>query len=257
MSWVRSPAAPLMIPSLPDTKGVQLTRLICALIAAATLTTVLFSGLPDQFAPTIIETYLISGVAILYIVLSYFSAWVKVRSYAVLVVLAYACTLWGLHFAYIGQMRFDDGISLLITLIAFNLIFRTTKQLATYNIFYVLCLVLVLSTIPNPQLQAFLYVVEFASVGTFMFFVARARIVDLASITAGKQSLETLFEQSTDALLVVEVETLKILSCNNKATQVFDNTHKDRIIDSRFSYYYLDVTLDKEAKIKNTIATNL
>lgn len=251
-------------PTPAKKPDVRVYRLIYFLMLTGILGENLFVKLPDKYNLVITEGNIVVGIGFLILLLSF--VWPLIRKQFQPVHLSFSLLVsaWVLHFAYINGFGVFDIITFLIIIPLFNLTLQKQRLLLVYNLgFYTMFLTALIlvpgQTFVKGSLTKYDLLLATSFFTGLMYFVSRARLAAVDALTKSKESFETIFQHSTDALFILDPDTLSIKDYNQEATSMFHVADPGKIIGTSFLHYFkkpADADAITAAAIHKEMASN-
>lgn len=133
----------------------------------------------------------------------------------------YFASFEAVYVAYLNNFSADFSIGLLMIIFTVNLCFKKSSHLAFFNLSNILLTGLLISKADHPQVNPLLYESNLIIMSLVSYLILHNRLDSQGKILAGEDLMKTIFNEAVDALFLVEPDTKKIITCNNRAVEIF------------------------------------
>lgn len=186
--------------------------------------------LPASIDPIILRI-LIIALTLLTLVLSYTHRYVKNRITYFIYFLCYLVTAHEAYLVLVNHVSSEFIIDFIVIILIFNAYFKESKQLVYYNLFivFIVCIVCLLEKSPIINFGFFLSSVITVNILAFLVFTSKLKVQE--KLLYNEELMKSIFNYSTDALLLVNPKTKLIIDCNQFAIELFKVENKKDLLN--------------------------
>ncbi|MFQ5571185.1 MAG: response regulator [Rhodothermales bacterium] len=175
---------------------------------------------PDTVDP-LLERFLAAAVCLGYYAATYFSARVRAHPQRWATLMICVVSLWLTHLSYLTGFSYNSAFGLIILLVACSLAFKTPRALVLYLGGLLLTISVAVLLVPEPEVNPPFYISALFSISLIVFFSLRSRLKIQKDLADSEAIMSSIFNESADALLLVDPQTGRVTTCNNRALALF------------------------------------
>lgn len=163
------------------------------------------------------------------ILLSFFVDFIKKNLRTVIIITAYAIMIQGIIQCRDTYFEMNNSIMLLIVYIATSIVFKKVGQL---NVFLVVNFILVVVAIHTTEtkMNGDVLMVVFATGGIISMIATGSNLRTQEKLRRSEDLFKNIFNESADANFLMTMDNSQVLSCNNKAVEMFEAESKAELI---------------------------
>lgn len=209
------------------------SRIIC--IAGVLLVPVfgIFHKLNNPTAIDSILVRLIIGLLFfLVFVLSYINySYIQKKINFFLDLLYYIVSVWILYLNLLNKFSYDHAMALMMVVFGSIVVgFRKNSHLIWYCIIILILTILTCVLVNKPHIGRVLFVSNLLSISIISSIVSIVKNKIQKELIVRKKMMETIFQESADALFLVNYINLTVISCNNFALRIFEIDEEKEIV---------------------------
>jgi len=235
-------------------KSLKLYRIFCFLGAILIPGYWFFHNFANPSSIDYLTLRLILSFAFTFVfIASYTSRYVKNNIIYFLEFLHYSVTIWMIYLNYINNFS-DYFIGLIVTTVGIIVLgLKRRIHLIIYP-FTVVCLTsLACVLVAKPEIDRGLLISNLATVSLISYIVSNSKLDIQEEIVIKEELMRTIFDESVDALFLVDPATRKILNCNISATSLFEQNEKQEFIGLEINALQTDVMKEEYLNIGEVI----
>jgi len=138
-------------------------------------------------------------------------------------VLYYLLTFWLIYITYLNQFSYAYSFAVAITSFAVTIFeFKRRIHLILYPLTVLICSGFAGFSVTDPQVNTQLFISNLFSVGLISYIVSNSRFKTQEENSVREELMTTIFDESADALFLVDPTTEKIMNCNICAKNMFE-----------------------------------
>lgn len=178
---------------------------------------------------------IIASLFIIILIGSYINNYIRKNISFFLELLHYLISIWLVYLNFLNQFS-DHSIALIVTTFGTIVLgFKRRIHIVVYPLTVIFLTSLACLLTANSQVNKGLFISNLAGVSLVSYIVANARLKILEEIAMREELMTTIFEESADALFLVEFSTQAILSCNDCALNIFGSYDKNEIVGNNIN----------------------
>jgi PAS domain S-box-containing protein len=144
---------------------------------------------------------------------------------------AYLIMLHLHYLAIVDNFSLRYIISLIVTFFISSIVFQKPAHLRTFLLANLLLIVISISFTLDSNINKFLLINGFLIIGFFTFVILGFRLDIQEKLKTSEDLIKIAFNESTDAILLVDVDKNTIADCNQRALQMFQYAEKTQFLD--------------------------
>lgn len=190
------------------------------------------------------------------ILLSFFVDFIKKNLRTVIIITAYAIMIQGIIQCRDTYFEMNNAIMLLVVYMATSIVFKKVGQL---NVFLVVNFILVVVAIHTVEtkMNGDVLMVVFATGGIISMIATGSNLRNQERLRRSEDLFKNIFNESADANFLMTMDNSQVLSCNNKAVEMFEAVSKEELIGiNPYSLQKEQFTENELLKIQKQIQDN-
>ncbi|MGM0501692.1 MAG: diguanylate cyclase [Bacillota bacterium] len=201
------------------------------------------------------QRILISALALIILIASFFSKLIKDNLYKIIYAIIYIANLQLVYFASINKYSVTYAISILAVIIITNFLLRTIQELKFYNAIMTGLLIVSVSFTPNTLVNKELYICFVILISSISYLVHKSKIEFINEFKASKQEYAKLYEEQNILLSNMDIQVWCLTAIDQYGT--VNQAHADflGIKKERFNNKHIQELLTKQ-KFKKYAALN-
>jgi PAS domain-containing protein len=187
---------------------------------------------PNAIDPISIQLIFTALFFIAFILTFYLSYRKYIRVF--ITVISYLFIVWLVIFNIINRFPSEHALTLICLLSILTLWFNSIEKVHLYvcPLIFIIFVSVYMVTETQIMKQVFLYLL--CAFFAFSYLVARAKYKLQQKLMASEMFKRTIFEESPDALIIVDNDTDEIIECNGKAMALFNVKEKNDLIGENY-----------------------
>lgn len=163
------------------------------------------------------------------VLLSFIIKYIKDHLQQVIVLTVYAIMIQSTMECADNNFEPDHVIALFITLMACSLAFKKAWHLNIFIIFNIVLIITVSNSVET-KIDSEVLAVLFLIGGGIQILAFGSRLRSQEKLRKSEDLFKNIFNESADANFLMTMDSSKVLSCNNKAVQMFEAESKEELI---------------------------
>ena len=166
---------------------------------------------------------IVSASCLVFLLATFLYPRVRTRPEAYLTVPIFLIGAQVVGLAYGTGFSTDSGLGAIAVMTAAGLLFRSRVLLAAFFAFVGSGLVIAIHRVPDPAFEPTYYTGVLIAFGTIGYLVIGGRLQAQRRIEASEAVMTSLFQESADALILMETPGSRLLMCNDRAHHMFES----------------------------------
>jgi PAS domain S-box-containing protein len=162
---------------------------------------------------------------------TYLSSYILKNLQNIAYISAYLIMLHLLYLAIDSNFSLRYIISLIVTFFISSTVFKRPAHLRTFLLANLLLIVISLSFTLDSNINKFLLINGFLIIGLFTFVILGLRLDIQEKLKTSEDLIKTAFNESADAILLVDIDKNTVADCNQRALQMFKYAEKAEFLD--------------------------
>ena len=142
----------------------------------------------------------------------------------------FTVTLWSILVASVNHFSVEYVFSLVIVILASSVSFTSVNQLSWYFLLTISSSALAGWYDPNPYVNRNIFIGSIATVGLISFLALRSKLLIQKTLEISEELMKTIFNESADAMFLVDREKQDTVDCNVSAEKMFKAKNKDSLV---------------------------
>jgi len=190
------------------------------------------------------------------IFLSFFVDFIKKNLRTVIIITAYAIMIQSIIECRDTYFEMNNAIMLLIAYMATSIVFKKVGQLNVFLVVNFILVVVAIHTIET-KMNAEVLMVAFATGGIISMIATGSNLRNQERLRRSEDLFKNIFNESADANFLMTMDNSQVLSCNNKAVEMFEAVSKEELIGiNPYSLQKEQFTENELLKIQKQIQDN-
>ncbi len=161
--------------------------------------------------------------------LSFFVKVVREKLRTIIIITAYAIMIQSINQCRSSHFEMNNSIMLLITYMVTGIVFKRVGQL---NVFILVNYILVILAINSVEtiMNSDVLMVAFTTGGLVSVIATGSNLRNQEKLRRSEDLFKNIFNESADANFLMTMDNSRVLSCNNKAVEMFEAESKEKLI---------------------------
>lgn len=217
-------------------KDLQIYRIFCVVV---TVLIPILGGIYESTNPNInsfvIDRMILVFVGLSVVALSYKIQLLKVWMRQVVYFFNFSVTMWSLLVASVNQFSIEYVFSLVMVILASSVCFTTVNLLSWYFLLTISSSTIAGLFVPDPYVSRNIFIGSIATVGLIAFLALRSRLLIQKNLEVSEDLMKTIFNESADAMFLVNREKQITVDCNDSAVNMFKARNKHGLVGVHLS----------------------
>lgn len=217
---------------------VNIYRLFC--LIASTLYPFfyfIFKFIDPNVNESLSSRLMVSGAIFSIFLASYISNFVRKNFIHFIYFSCHIVTINILYLSYINNISSDYAIAVMVIFISLSLVFQSKFSLAIYILTTMIIAFITSINVIGSEVNSLMFLSCMGTGGLCSFIVLGERISFQEKISANEEMMRTIFQESSDAILLVDSYTRQINDCNLSALELFGFDNKNDILNRNFNEF--------------------
>jgi len=143
---------------------------------------------------------------------------------------SFTVTLWSILVASVNHFSVEYVFSLVMVILASSVSFTTVNQLSWYFLLTISTSALAGWFDPNPDVNQNIFIGSISTIGLISFLALRSKLFIQKNLEISEDLMKTIFNESADAMFLVDREKQDTVDCNVSAVKMFKAKNKDSLV---------------------------
>lgn len=182
---------------------------------------------------------------------TYVIPFVKKHANSFFYLIQYATTAWLSYLTYLNNLSPSVTMGFIVVIVTINFVFHTKRALAIYAITVTFTVGIISFIVPESQIAPLFFLSTIVTITFFTYIILQSRLETMHKLDRNEAIMETVFHESGDGFIVLDLDEHLISSYNLTALEILDVRRKEDVIATLHAMICVD---EKIGLIEDLIA---